>query len=72
MKCNNCNETFESEGLLLVIHDNVAAEICPACLTGALILQVTVKREAPGKPFVHQCYQVLEATDEASDLPEKS
>lgn len=72
MTCDNCKQPFESDGLLLTIHDNVAARICPACLTGALVLQVTVRREAPGKPFEHQCYQVLEATEEASALPEKT
>ena len=72
MKCENCGEPFESAGLLLTVHNDVAARVCPACLTGALVIQVTVRREAPGKKFKHQCYQVLEATDEASALPEKT
>ncbi len=72
MKCSNCKSEFENDGLLLTIHGNVSARICPECLTGALVVQVTVRREAPGKPYEHQCYQVLEANDDASALPGKS
>jgi hypothetical protein len=69
MICSNCKAEYFKEGLTLRTLGLIPTLICPACLTGALVLQVTVRRETAEVPFKHQCFQVLEATDEAAELP---
>jgi DNA-directed RNA polymerase subunit RPC12/RpoP len=49
--CSKCGETFEADGLQVIIHDQSVGRVCPACLAGARTIHLVIVQEAPGKPF---------------------
>jgi len=61
-QCANCKETFEQDGLQVIVHDKSVLRICPTCLANANTVTVTISRRAPGRPFEFALLQ----TDEES------
>ena len=59
-QCSSCEETFHKDGLHMDIHGKAVVHICPTCLDNAKVLQVSLKREGPGKPYEFHHYMILE------------
>jgi hypothetical protein len=59
-QCSSCKEVFHKDGLHVSIHGKAVGHICPACLDNAKVLQLSLKREGPGKPYEFNHYLVLE------------
>lgn len=47
--CVKCQETFESHGLQLVLHEADVGRVCPSCIASAQTLHLVVERVAPNK-----------------------
>jgi len=59
-ECARCKETFCEGGMHVIINEESTARVCPACLAGAHVIQVSFERSSPGKSFNFQHFQVLE------------
>jgi hypothetical protein len=61
-QCAQCGDTFEKDGIALIVHDTCIVRICPGCVVNANTVGITVVRRAPGRPFEFALLQ----TDEQS------
>jgi hypothetical protein len=50
-QCFKCQTVFESAGLQVIVHDQVAGYVCPACIANAETIHVVLNCPSPGKPF---------------------
>jgi len=53
-QCKKCGQSFEKDGVQVIVHDNTVGRICPACVASADTITVVLVREAPGKPYAIQ------------------
>jgi len=57
-QCCKCKETFESAGLSVIVHDQVAGYVCPSCIANAETVHLVLNCPSPGKPFVIAAVEV--------------
>jgi len=50
-QCSKCRGTFEKDGLQIIMHNQVAAWLCPECVSGADTVTISITREGAGKPY---------------------
>jgi hypothetical protein len=65
-ECDQCHNTFEKDGLQVILHEKTVGRVCPACLANANTITVTIARPRPGKDF--NIYHV-EAAEQSESLP---
>lgn len=53
-QCKKCGQTFEKDGVYVIVHDKAAGRICPECMASAETITIILGREAPGKPYTIQ------------------
>lgn len=63
--CTKCGETFESQGVQIIVHDETIGHVCPSCIAGADSFHLIVQRVAAGK------YTLKHVEVQRSDLPSK-
>lgn len=63
LRCNKCNEVFESNGLEIVAHGKAIGWVCPACIASAKTVLLILEQKTPGE-FV---LRVVEPQTEASE-----
>lgn len=61
MACSNCNTDFDStkEGLVLTQTGRAVTSICEACLTGARLVKLVVRRGDIGN-FAYEQFSIIE------------
>jgi len=63
-QCSSCGDVFHKDGLHADIHGKAVAHICPTCLDNAKMVQLSLKREGPGKPYGFHHFMVVEVVDD--------
>lgn len=46
--CKKCGQSFDSNGLHVVIHEQSLFRVCPACLDDADELRIVLSKKSPG------------------------
>lgn len=65
--CHNCNTEFEdknSDGLVIMHSGRPAAAICPACVSGARVVKLVLRRNDKGA-FGYDQYTAIEMVSKA-------
>lgn len=50
-QCAKCKETFEADGVQVIVHGQTVGRVCPACVAGSEAIQLILHQKSPGQPF---------------------
>lgn len=50
-ECAKCGETFQGDGVHIIVHERSVGRICPACLSSAKRVTVVLERSSPAKAY---------------------
>lgn len=49
-KCAKCHEVFEAgNGVQIIVHEQTVGRVCPACIAGAVSIQLILQPKTPGQ-----------------------